>query len=384
MERTVLRGLAVFRWAALVWMGVVLVLARGGLQRPVIAVALVSLAFGVTAWTSVLLRRDHARLCRPRAVGAEVAVAMALQLADGFVYRQPHVFTGAQPLGVAWPIAGVLASGIAFGPLVGAATGVVIGVGRAVSSFAYAPVPTTDVVLLGLEPVQLLSLVTTTVMYALAGGAGGHAMRLIRRGEQRIAAAERDLADARAREGVARRLHDGVLQTLALVQRRSDDPQLADLAQEQDRDLRRFLFGRTVVAEVRGATLAENLREMADRHERTFTARVEVLVPDDLPTLADPIESALLGAVGEALNNVGKHAGASRVVVYLEPDEDRVFCSVRDDGVGFDPDVVDEGIGLSRSVRARIEEVGGNLEVDSAAGRGTEIRLTVPVSAPPG
>jgi signal transduction histidine kinase len=208
-------------------------------------------------------------------------------------------------------------------------------------------------------------------------------MRLIRRGEQRIAAAERDLADARARDAVGRRLHDGVLQTLALVQRRSDDPQLVDLAQEQDRDLRRFLFGRTVVAESRAATLAENLREMADRHERTFTARVEVLVPDDLPALPERTESALLGAVGEALNNAGKHAAASRVVVYLEPGDGEVFCSVRDDGVGFDADETTEGIGLTRSVRGRIDEVGGDVEVDSSVGRGTEVRLSVPVSAPP-
>jgi len=372
-------------------MAVVLVLARRALERPGVAVTLVVLALAVTAWTSMLLRRDHARLCRPPAVGAEIAVALALQVADGFVYRQSHVFSGEQPLGVAWPIAGVLASGIAFGPLAGAGTGVVIGLGRAVSSFAYAPEPTTDVVLLGLEPVQLLSLVTTTVMYALAGGAGGHAMRLIRRGEQRIAAAERDLADARARDAVGRRLHDGVLQTLALVQRRSDDPQLVDLAQEQDRDLRRFLFG-PVAGGQRGsgatetgdpARIAENLREMADRHERTFTARVEVLVPDDLPALPERTESALLGAVGEALNNVGKHAAASRVVVYLEPGDGEVFCSVRDDGVGFDPATAIEGIGLTRSVRARIGEVGGSVEVDSAVGRGTEVRLTVPLSPPP-
>ena len=382
MERTVLRGLAVFRWLAWAWMAVVLVLARRALDRPVVAVALVALALGVTAWTSALLRRDHARLCRPPAVGAEVAVAMALQLADGFVYRQPHVFSGEQPLGVAWPIAGVLASGIAFGPLTGAVTGGLMGVGRAVSSFAYAPAPAGDVVVLGLEPVSLLSLVTTTVMYALAGGAGGHAMRLIRRGEQRIAAAERDLADARAREGVARRLHDGVLQTLALVQRRSDDPQLVYLAHEQDRDLRRFLFGPAAGETGDPARISENLREMADRHERTFTTRVEVLVPDDLPALDEAVESALLGAVGEALNNVGKHAGASRVVVYLEPDDDGVFCSVRDDGAGFDPAAVTAGVGLTRSVRARIEEVGGEVEVDSAVARGTEVRLRVPVSPP--
>jgi signal transduction histidine kinase len=64
------------------------------------------------------------------------------------------------------------------------------------------------------------------------------------------------------------------------------------------------------------------------------------------------------------------------VTVYAEPDADgRVFCSVKDDGAGFGEVV--EGIGLSRSIRARIAEVGGRVEVDGNPGRGTEVRLWV-------
>ncbi|MFA9431520.1 ATP-binding protein [Egicoccus sp. AB-alg2] len=380
MQQTVLRGLAVFRWAAWVWMAIVLVLARRALERPVAAVLLVGAALAVTIWTTSLLRRDPARLCRPQVVGVEVGVALGLQLADGFVYRAPHVFSGAQPLGVAWPIATVLSAGIAFGPLVGGATGVLVGAGRAVSSLWHAPPPTSEVVLLGIEPVQLLSLVTTMVLYGLAGGVGGHAMRLIRAGEDRIATAERELADARAREDVARRLHDGVLQTLALVERRADDPRLAAMAREQERDLRRYLFGPP--ASSASVDLVTDLQAAAQRFETAFDARAEVLVPEDLPPLAAPVQQALVGAVGEALTNAGKHGAASRVVVYLEPLDDAVFCSVRDDGAGFDPAHAREGVGLSRSVRGRITEVGGEVEVDAAPGRGAEIRLTVPFSPP--
>jgi len=86
-------------------------------------------------------------------------------------------------------------------------------------------------------------------------------------------------------------------------------------------------------------------------------------------------------AVGEALTNVGKHAHASRVVVYAEPQDGWVFVSVRDDGVGFDPSEVAEGLGLTRSVRGRLARVGGRVEVAAAPARGVEVRLWAPVDA---
>ena len=52
--------------------------------------------------------------------------------------------------------------------------------------------------------------------------------------------------------------------------------------------------------------------------------------------------------------------------------------SVRDDGAGFDPATHPEGIGLGRSIRGRLDEVGGVVEVVSRPGHGAEVRLTVP------
>jgi signal transduction histidine kinase len=378
MERSVLRGLGVFRWAAWVWMATVLVLARRALVAPVPAVLLVLAALAVTVWITLLLQRDVARVCRPQVLGAEVAVAMALQLADGFVYRQPHVFQPEQPLGVAWPTAVILSVGIAAGPWVGAGVGVLLGVARAVSSILNVGEQPQDVLFVaGLSPQQTLSLVTTTVLFALAGGVAGYAMRLVREAEHRITAAERRLADAQAREDVARELHDGVLQTLAVVERRTDDPQLARLARDQERDLRAFLFGRHRDGVGDGA-LGDALRHVARRFELAFDGRVEVLVPDDLPDLGRDHVEGLAGAVGEALTNAGKHGGAQRVVVYVEPTDEGIFCSVRDDGAGFEPGAVDEGVGVPRSIRGRIAALGGRAEIDAAPGRGTEVRLTLP------
>ena len=378
MHHSVLHGLAVFRWLAWLWMATVLVLARGNLVAPVTAVALVAAALLVTVWLTVLVRRSPDLAVSAPAFGVEVGVALALQSADGFVYRAPHVFTTEQPLGVGWPLASVLTAGVAFGPLVGGATGVALGTARAISSIANVT-PAPDPWLGVLTPEQVLSVVTTTVLYVLAGGIAGYAARLLRAAERRVTEAEREVATLQAREDVARRLHDGVLQTLAIVERRADDPQLATLARDQERDLRAYLFDDPGVEVVGAGGLGAALRDAGDRGEQTYGYRAEVLVPDDLPEVGDDLVAALSGAVGEALTNAGKHAQAHRVVVYAEPDDDGgLTVTVHDDGAGFDPGSVAEGVGLSRSIRGRLEEVGGSVEVRSGPGHGTEVRLRLP------
>jgi signal transduction histidine kinase len=214
---------------------------------------------------------------------------------------------------------------------------------------------------------RVLSLTSTIFFYAMAGGVAGYAYRL-------IVAARSEVAAARAREDVARTLHDGVLQTLALVERRATDPALARLAREQERDLRSYLFGDRQAAPT---DLGAALRAAAGRFEDAYGGRTQVLVPDDLPPLAPERVAALAGAVGEALTNAGKHGGdATHVVVYVEEDGAGLFCSVKDDGPGFDPSTTAEGIGVARSIRGRIEELGGRAEIDGAAG--TEVRLWLP------
>jgi signal transduction histidine kinase len=385
VERGLLRGLAVFRWAAWIWMATVLVLARRALERPWPAVALVALALLVTIAITLRLRGDPRRVAVPSLVGAEVTVALALQLADGWVYRAPHVFQPEQPLGVGWPTAAILSAGLAFGPAVGVGTGVLLGLGRAVSStLAVVPVPGEATFVAALTPAQTLSLLTTTVLYAFAGGVAGYVARLLREAEARAVTAERSLGEAEAREAIARRLHDGVLQTLALVERRADDPALARLARDQERDLRDHLFSADDDAVLGRGALGDALRAAASRHETAHGGRVEVLVPDDLPELDGRHVEALAGAAGEALTNAGKHGAAARIVVSAEPVDGGVAVSVLDDGVGFDPAEVPEGIGRSRSIRARLEELGGQATWRSRPGHGCEVRLILPLAGPDG
>lgn len=91
---------------------------------------------------------------------------------------------------------------------------------------------------------------------------------------------------------------------------------------------------------------------------------------------------ALLYRVGrEALANVRHHAGASRVEMQLEDDDDGFALEVRDDGRGFDPD---QGLRVRRghlglpAMRERVEITGGRLTVDSRPGSGTALRVWVP------
>jgi signal transduction histidine kinase len=91
--------------------------------------------------------------------------------------------------------------------------------------------------------------------------------------------------------------------------------------------------------------------------------------------------------VGEALTNSGKHANATKVTIYAEPADEalpaavsstitpRVFVSVKDDGTGFDTANTTESIGISSSIRGRLEDSGGAAHIDSAPGRGTEVQL---------
>ena len=162
--------------------------------------------------------------------------------------------------------------------------------------------------------------------------------------------------------------------SLAVVQRRSDDTELAQLAREQDRELRHFLFG----TGVDDKPLSVSLHEAASRVERSYGLQTQVVVADDLPALPPATLRAVAGAVGEALANAGKHASATKVVVYVEPaDDGGIFCSVKDDGTGFDADDTHEGQGLRRSIRERIADVGGRVEISSRPDRGTEVRLWV-------
>ncbi len=362
-----LRGLALFRWGAWAWMAIVVVLNRSDLEHPWVAWCLVGAALVVTVVTTLTATADPQRLLAPHIVIAELVLGALLQFGGGWAYGSDP-FSSAHSIGSAWPLVGVLSAGTAWGAVRGGITGGALGAVRVLQPLA-AGLAFSDV-----ERSQWFSVASSMILYVLAGAISGHVADLLRR-------LERDISAARARDEVARTLHDGVLQTLAIIERRVDDQELARLAREQERDLREYLFGIGAAAQSGGARdVGPALRAAAATFEDRFAGRAHVVLAPDLPTFAVDRVDALAGAVSEALTNAGKHGDASAVYVYVEPDEDAggVLCSVRDDGLGFDVTMVNEGIGLRRSIRERISEVGGRVEIESRPGGGTEVRLWLP------
>lgn len=370
-EAVLVRALVALRWAGLVPMAAVLVLRRQRLDRPVLAVAVAVVVVAVTVWVSVTARRSPGRLLEARVVTVELALAAVVLAADGWSFGSEHTFN-TPALGAVWPLAAVMSAGLVAGPRLGAASGAAVTIARLVGAAApavqHGPPSLDD--LLVVDGARLVPTASLIALYMVAGLGAGYLARL-----QRLA--EDQIASSRAREEVARALHDGVLQTLALVQRRSTDPALSRLARDTDHDLRAFLAG---VGGQDRAELAERLRMAVDRYAHQGDVTHQLLVDDGLERVTPSVAQALAGAVAEALANVAKHAGAHRVIVFAGPDElaGGVVVSVKDDGCGFDPSAVPADRGIARSVRARIEEVGGRLELRSAPGAGTEVRLWVP------
>ena len=367
LVRGLLTGIGAFRWLAWTWMVVILVLGRPELDeeaaRPWVAYALAFLALVATAATTLLLRNDMARLTTVPVIAAEVGVGFVLGVGDSLAYNGVD---HPQWLASTWPLAGILTAGAAFGIRGGLGAGLVVGWGRLCGAFV-------DPGFRFGRSADIISALSTVVLYAIAGGVAGYVTGKLREAEQRISLAQ-------AREEIARTLHDGVLQTLAIVQRRSHDrdPDLARLAQQQERELREYLFG-LPDAVGGGGELGTRLRAAAARFESRYEGRATVALAPDVPTVTPEVADALVGAVSEALTNAGKHGAAHTVTVFAEPgDDNELFCSIKDDGIGFDPTTLEEGIGLTRSIKGRITEVGGRAEIDAAPDRGAEVRLWLP------
>ncbi|MDQ1497065.1 MAG: hypothetical protein QOI86_405 [Actinomycetota bacterium] len=188
------------------------------------------------------------------------------------------------------------------------------------------------------------------------------------------------------RSEMAAHLHDGVLQTLALIQKRAgDDKAVRSLARRQERELRSWLYGARVSGAAPGewngetgaGTLATLLRRELDDVEDRYGVRLDAVLVGDAPL--DDAGRALVAAGREAALNAARHAGVDTVDVYLEVEPDRVSLFVRDRGRGFDPTAVPpDRRGVADSISARVRRHGGTAEVRSAPGEGAEVELSVP------
>jgi signal transduction histidine kinase len=183
----------------------------------------------------------------------------------------------------------------------------------------------------------------------------------------------RERVQQQERAEVAAHLHDSVLQTLALVQKRAGDPaQVAALARRQERELRAWLSGRTHAQGNLVAALEATAGDVEDAHG----VAVEVIASGDRPL--DPRTEALVAAAREAMTNAAKHGGGAAVSVFADARDDATTVYVRDRGPGFDPQAVPaDRRGISESIVGRMERHGGRADIHPAPGGGTEVELSL-------
>lgn len=178
---------------------------------------------------------------------------------------------------------------------------------------------------------------------------------------------------ATERADIAAHLHDSVLQTLTLIQRRSEDPQLVRLARAQERELRHWLYAGPPGAQ---ATLASAVADVAHEVEDRHGIPIDLVVTGDHPLGAGP--AALVAALREALVNASMHA-APPISAYVEVGPERVEAFVRDHGPGFEPAAVPaDRLGVRESILGRMRRHGGSARV-RRLDDGTEVSLTLPV-----
>jgi signal transduction histidine kinase len=183
------------------------------------------------------------------------------------------------------------------------------------------------------------------------------------------------------RAEVAARVHDSVLQTLALIQRHAQEPRrVAAIARRQERELRGWLYGERPLGD-ETASLLGALSAAAADVEELHGVRVELASAGDCPV--DEATRALVLACREAMTNAAKFAGIDEIDVYLEVTAEAISVFVRDRGAGFDrSEVPPDRRGLAESIERRLERAGGGATIASKPGAGTEIELRLPRSTP--
>ena len=214
------------------------------------------------------------------------------------------------------------------------------------------------------------------------------AARILVRAASQTDAANAVALEARHREAAAEardherrlqymRLHDSVLHTLENISRGVWNVQAAQARENCQRDaeyLRGLISGGAdMVPTDLGAALAGMVRDRAALGSLRINQQFGSL-PARIPS---EVADALVGAAREALNNAAKYAGVSEVWLTAFGDRDGgVTITVVDRGVGFDPRAPQTGLGLTRSIRHRVVEVGGTVRIDSAPGEGTSVETT--------
>ena len=364
METALWRAVGVFRLAALGYAAVLMVSNYQGYTQPVIGWCVL----GVMAlWTAASIwgYRSPARR-RWSFVAADLAVTAACLWASAIVVAAEGLRAGAPTLTMAWVAGPVLACAVLGGRR-----------WAIVSALALGAVD------LSIRGTINQSVFNGTVLLLMSGVVMGYLTRISAVAEERMQHAAELEAATRERERLARGIHDGVLQVLALVQRRGTElggeaAELGRLAGEQEATLRALVgFGQADRGPSAGfVDLRQLLRPMT-------TPEVEIAAPATPVVLSHSVATELAAAVASALDNVRAHAGpGARAWVLVEAVRDEVTVTVRDNGVGMAPQRLTEAetagrLGIAQSIRGRLRDLGGDVSVITAPDQGVEVEMRI-------
>ncbi|MQA14485.1 MAG: ATP-binding protein [Pseudonocardiaceae bacterium] len=355
------RGVVVLRLVCAAFACGAIVENSGGYARPDAGWAVLVAILGWTAVTSIAYSRDAGR--RIAVIAVDLVVTLALMASSAWVLSADQLaqVTESTPLlTTVWSVGPVVAAAVHVGRIGGVSAGVAVSlVNWLVRGFFSTDIARDTVLLVGTGFVLGLAAVTA------------------RRAEDQLRRAVRAEAATAERERLARSIHDGVLQVLARVRTRSDGlggeaAELARLAGEQEIALRALVSA----APPGSATTGE--ADLGSAMQLLAGAGVAVSVPAEaVPLPASDVEE-LVAVAREALSNTERHAGPDAESWLLVEDlGDEVVLTVRDDGEGIadgrlDDAKTDGRMGVSRSIRGRVADLGGMLRLDTGPGCGTE------------
>ncbi len=355
----------------LAFLGVLLPIVQPGVLVPGAPLALLPLVAGcIAAWRWAPLPVAGCVALAVAAAGSFVALATMAAASPA------QAAGGTASFMLSMPTVVVVLLGAAAdrwtGGIAGALIGYAIGEGTVALTGAFVGLPYR----VDLPPIAItLGVVVAYSLFPLARTRARRGTASLERADRRSRA--RRLRELEGRESIAV-LHDTLLGELAVLARREPGP-----LSEADRiRLTRSLESSAMLPLLREETPAAPDGMGVWLSAIGEAGGVRVRLEGDvaaLDTLAEPEAAALRAALEQCVVNVARHAGVEEAWIAVAAGESELSVTVVDEGVGFDPDAVPaDRLGLSESVRGRIERCGGSVRVWSSPGAGTSVHLVVP------
>ena len=335
----------------------------GEMQRPQVAGVVLCV---IAAWTLlqfVRVRRDA------RTHLVELGLASAAAVATRWVDTPTAAFQGTTTLPGVWQSVPVVALAVVSGWRGGIGAGLVIAASSVISTGS-----------LAIEPVG------NGMLGVLLGGCVGYCADLARAEQRTLRRALEKKAEDVERDRLSRTVHDGVLQALAFIHRRGMDiggeaGRLGEMAGEQEQRLRALVSG--VPVDELEATVGGPVDLRTTLRQATEGA-AQIVGPADPVLLERRPAAEMVAAVEAALDNVLKHAGSqAQAWVLVDDAGDNIVVTVRDNGIGVSEDRISAAssrgrLGVSSSIRGRLEDLGGSARYLYGPGGGTTVEMWVP------